>query len=316
MKLIASFSLLASLAFCQEDVIIVHRQLSGGPGPGVIAAGPEKNVTFFANGPQKLVKNAPYMADSVTESVQTLADGNRIVNTNKSSFARDSEGRTRRETTIQSLGNVGSTSAPIVSVFIDDPVAKLSYSLNPRAKVAFKSKTDKPEGMTFTRKIETAGPAGGTKGSVATATIEREVIFRTESDGAIVAGGHMPMTAMQVRSDVKKANVRKEDLGTKTIEGVSARGTRMTMTIPAGEAGNERAIEAVTESWFSEELKATVLNIHTDPRMGTVTTRLANVRMGEPGKSLFEPPADYKVEEAAGLRRAMPMETIRIKEEN
>jgi hypothetical protein len=311
MKLIASLSLMASLALCQEDVFIFQRQVGPPPGPGA-----EKNVTFFANGPQKLVKNAPYMADSVTESVQTLADGNRIMNTNKSSFARDSEGRTRRESTIQSLGNIGSTEAPIVSVFIDDPVAKLSYSLDPRAKVAFKSKSDKPEGVTFTRKMDAAAAPAGTKGSVATtATIEREVVFRTESDGALLPGGPMPIAAMQVRSDVKKANLRKEDLGAKTIEGVSARGTRTIMTIPAGEAGNERPLEVVTESWYSEDLKATVLNIHTDPRMGTVTTRLANVRLGEPSKSLFEPPTDYKVEEGMSLRRDIPRAVIRIKEE-
>jgi len=45
----------------------------------------------------KLVKGAPYSAEAVTESVQTLADGNRIVRKNSSHIYRDGEGRTRRE---------------------------------------------------------------------------------------------------------------------------------------------------------------------------------------------------------------------------
>jgi len=44
----------------------------------------------------KIVKNSPYSAQSVTEFTQTLADGNRIHRTTSGSIARDSEGRTRR----------------------------------------------------------------------------------------------------------------------------------------------------------------------------------------------------------------------------
>ena len=100
----------------------------------------------------EMVKGAPYSADSVTETVQTLADGNRIVRSNKSSFARDSEGRSRHESTIQGLGPVGQTESPLVSVFINDPIAKVHYSLDAKRKVAMKSKSD--ASMNF--KISTA----------------------------------------------------------------------------------------------------------------------------------------------------------------
>src|SRR5687767_10713567 len=52
----------------------------------------------------KLVKGAPYSADSVTERVQTLADGTKITATSKGSVLRDSEGRTRREQTLGAIG--------------------------------------------------------------------------------------------------------------------------------------------------------------------------------------------------------------------
>src|SRR5688572_22677416 len=45
----------------------------------------------------KLVKGAPYSAEIVTESIQTLADGNRIVQRSNARVHRDSEGRLRRE---------------------------------------------------------------------------------------------------------------------------------------------------------------------------------------------------------------------------
>ncbi|MGH9592844.1 MAG: hypothetical protein ACRD5L_07110, partial [Bryobacteraceae bacterium] len=52
----------------------------------------------------KVVKGQPYMADAVTETTQTLSDGNHISRKETASVARDSEGRTRRE---QVLGAIG-----------------------------------------------------------------------------------------------------------------------------------------------------------------------------------------------------------------
>ena len=43
------------------------------------------------------VKGAPYLAEVITESVQTLADGNRIVQRTTGRVYRDSDGRVRRE---------------------------------------------------------------------------------------------------------------------------------------------------------------------------------------------------------------------------
>jgi hypothetical protein len=70
----------------------------------------------------KVVRNAPFTATSVTESVQTLADGNRIAHTTTAFIARDSEGRTRRE---QGL-----------AVFLYDPVAGAAYMLDIKAGIS------------------------------------------------------------------------------------------------------------------------------------------------------------------------------------
>jgi len=43
------------------------------------------------------VTNAPYSVVGTTQTVQVLADGNRLVRTNTNRYYRDSSGRTRTE---------------------------------------------------------------------------------------------------------------------------------------------------------------------------------------------------------------------------
>jgi len=85
-------------------------------------------------------------------------------------------------------------------------------------------------------------------------------------------------------------------LGTKTVNGLQAQGTRMTRTIPAGKIGNEKPIEVVTERWYSTDLQLALTTTHTDPMMGTVTTNLTNISRTPPDASLFQVPSDYKTE--------------------
>src|SRR5262249_42895125 len=86
----------------------------------------------------KVVKGAPYSATVVTETVQLLADGNRIDHKNTASVYRDSEGRTRREETINAIGPWASDTGPHQIIFISDPVAGINYVLDPTARTARK----------------------------------------------------------------------------------------------------------------------------------------------------------------------------------
>ena len=52
------------------------------------------------------VEGAPYSPTITNESVQTLADGNRIVQTSTGTTARDSLGRTRQDAPLPSIGNM------------------------------------------------------------------------------------------------------------------------------------------------------------------------------------------------------------------
>lgn len=93
-----------------------------------------------------------------------------------------------------------------------------------------------------------------------------------------------------------KFEAKTEALGKKTIEGVEVEGTRSTIAIPAGKIGNDRAIEIVSERWYSAELQAVILSTHKDPLHGETVYRLTGITRTEPAKSNFDIPADYTVE--------------------
>jgi hypothetical protein len=84
-----------------------------------------------------------------------------------------------------------------------------------------------------------------------------------------------------------------ESLGKQMMEGVEVEGTRTRITIPAGQIGNERPIEIVSERWFSPELKVVIMSRNSDPRMGETVYKLTNISRAEPPRTLFEVPADF-----------------------
>jgi hypothetical protein len=92
-------------------------------------------------------------------------------------------------------------------------------------------------------------------------------------------------------------------LGTQTVGGISAEGTRYTRTIAAGQIGNTKPIVIVTERWYSPDLQMMVMTKHTDPRMGETSFQMTNIVRQEPAASLFQVPADYTVKQGGGGQR-------------
>jgi hypothetical protein len=89
-------------------------------------------------------------------------------------------------------------------------------------------------------------------------------------------------------------------LGTQVINGVSATGTQLTETIPAGAIGNAQAIQVVRITWISTDLKVPVEIKTTDPRFGNTDMELTNVAQTEPSASLFVVPAGYTIQQGGG----------------
>ena len=290
----------------------------GGPPP------PRGDFLFVAtdfNFEGKVVKGAPYSAESLTETIQTLSDGNRIVNKITSQVYRDSEGRTRREQTLKGFGMMGNVGEPLQSVFINDPVAGVTYALDSRTHTAHKSApfkfewTTKPgspsappleEGQRFEFKV--VGPGGAAPGGpqMMTAPLPPGALPGGENVTVSTAGAVGGATYLFRRKGTD-ANEVKEDLGEQLIEGIKAQGSRSTVTIPAGEIGNDRPIEIVSERWYSPELQTVVMTRHNDPRTGETTYKLTNINRSEPAKTLFEVPADYTVKEGLSGTTGLPV---------
>ncbi len=127
----------ASLALAQDsgqvkEKTFFFQRFADGP-PDALPPGPG-NVGFISaemSFEGKPVTGAPYTAEAVTETTQTLSDGNHISQTTKALMARDSEGRTRREQTIGAGMMASAQGESTKLVFINDPVAQASYVLSP-----------------------------------------------------------------------------------------------------------------------------------------------------------------------------------------
>ena len=247
-----------------------------GPPPGAEFAGPGGPIGprmeilgFGEVHPGKVVAGAPYSATAVTESKQTLADGNVIDRKTNSTIYRDSQGRTRRETTFTGVGPLAASGQPRTMIMIHDPVANTGYVLHAEEKTAEQLPTR---------------PGRANKNAA--------------------AGNLQGRFEARIQQEIANGTLKKDDLGTQTINGVTAQGTRYTHVIPAGQIGNASPINIVNEQWYSPELQIIVKTTRTDPRSGTVTYTLTNIQRTEPAASLFTVPSDYSVKQS-NVRGAM-----------
>ena len=316
----------------ESEVVFTRAAMAQGEKTGTA---PGVNTFTFVNSEfvfdGKPVKGAPYSAQAVTESTQTLADGNRIVNRSTAALYRDSEGRTRREQTLKSIGGMTAGTEPVQSILISDPVAGVSYTLDPANKIARKNAS-----LQFQRTpMAAAGGSGnmvyfgqgsGAGAGVATSTAgtgpgagatqvftarapapSGEVKIATGGEAQVFTRTAPEGIMTKVPLEAESRNVTTEKLGKQNVEGVEAEGTRTTITIPEGRIGNERPIEIVSERWYSEELHTVVMTRHADPRSGESVYRLTNIQRGEQPHTLFEVPADYQMKE--GPTAPMPART-------
>lgn len=268
----------ASFAFAQPETR--HLAVTAGVGGA-----------FMQMGPGTTVQGAPYSAAIVNESTQTLADGNRIVQRATGTTARDSQGRIRQDMALPSIGNMSAANAPHL-VFIQDPVAQTAYTLNLTDKTAHKMPMP-PLPAALSKTI--SGPV-----NVSGPVIAQHIEAGSVAGAIAVAGGGPPGPGPMIfKTQIKDepGDLKTEDLGTETMQGVSVQGVRTTRTIPAGQIGNDKPIEIVTEVWTSPDLKTIIYSKRSDPRTGEQIFQLTNIVRSEPDPSLFTVPADFKIEQ-------------------
>jgi hypothetical protein len=247
----------------------------------------------------RVVKGLPYSAEIATENIQTLADGNRIVQRTTGRVFRDSQGRVRREEDRPSA-------SPTISIM--DPIAGLNISFDSATRTAWETSMGPA--------IELGKMVLDLQGLKA--DIERRLAERTSVDGSaqdadrrkvtldaerrmaetFTGGGGVVVRPLEPGN--KLDGQAAEKLQDRLIEGVLASGVRRTTTILAGAIGNEQPIKIVSEEWTSPDLQILVMTDRTDPRVGHSTYRLLKIVRSDPDPALFQVPADYTVSPPEG----------------
>lgn len=220
----------------------------------------------------KVIKNAPYSAEAVTESTQVLANGTKLSQKTVARVFRDGEGRTRREQSAAPVGPFATAGEAPRVVFISDPVAGIAFTLYPETRTAVRTALP-PAEIINAADYKSAPPKPGQAGR------------RPPPDNA---------DRRPPRDDERGQTV---SLGKRVIEGLNSDGERTTVTIPTGSIGNNQPIEIVEERWKSPDLRTTLWSKTSDPRWGETIYRLTNIVRGEPDRSLFAVPSDYSIKE-------------------
>jgi hypothetical protein len=283
-------ALILSLAGAAASAAMAQTGSGGGIAGAIAGPAPASSVISSSGwavssngmGMAGAVTGAPYSAEQISENVQTLADGTHITRPpNKTMFYRDSQGRTRIERIIPMPPGVPESAIVRPKIVeIDDPVSGTHYVLNDQSRTATNMFSSPPPqnraGARPANLIPLTLPPVATAAPTAQARVQ----------GAFISG---PQSINFESSH--------ESLGTQTIEGVLAEGTRTTLVYPVGSVGNDRPMSTFTETWRSQELKVIVLTKTSDPRNGEMTTRLTNISRAEPDATLFQVPPDYEIVE-------------------
>ncbi|MGC1416652.1 MAG: hypothetical protein WA817_15310 [Candidatus Acidiferrum sp.] len=243
-----------------------------GPGGGPPFGGPMELMGFEGMHGGKTVTGAPFSATATSETTQTLQDGSVIHRTSQVTMYRDSQGRSRHEASFTGVGPLAASGTPKKMVAISDPVAGVHIMLDTQQKIA--------HSMAFHARGGGSSPDAQSSSSFA--------------------------TKMQAREEKEEAAglLKKESLGTQTMNGVVVEGTRITHIIPAGQIGNDKPLQIVSERWYSPDLQIVMKSTRTDPRFGTTTYTVTGIQRTEPPATLFTVPSDYTLQ-AGGRGRAL-----------
>ena len=218
------------------------------PSPTAAAGQPTPNNV-------RLVTGSPYSALGISQTVTTLPDGHRIMRQNTIRQWRDSDGRTRSEYSLSSIGGLRPLELNTTVTVIDDPETRERYVLQSSNKVA------------VTMPIAPCRVNAG---------LEPDL-----SVGPPRPAG-LPMNVTQ---PVK--------LGERKVNGETAAGSRVEATIPAGAIGNEKPINMSAEQWYGKNLQVVVEATYRDPRTGETRYKLSNIHRAEPDAKLFQVPDNY-----------------------
>jgi hypothetical protein len=206
----------------------------------------------------------PFTATWTQTSVQTLTDGTTITRQATTKYARDASGRIYWETQHQLPSGQDGQQHEVIFYSVQDPAAHTNLNWNSNTKEAI-----------LTHLSTSAATAPRTLSAIQTTPSREDTQQAAKPD----------------------PNVQREDLGTKNIAGINAKGVRTTHVFPAGQIGNSQPITIVSEMWRSTEYGLILMSSYEDPRSGKSTREVTDFQPGDPDPSLFQAPQGYSVRE-------------------
>lgn len=267
---LAGLLCVASLGFAQEAAPAQHVEFYSASGPGeqmTINIGPANGEVFFFEHADQKMVKGAPYTATASTETTQVLADGNRIVHKQSGLVARDSEGRTRREEVMAGMGPVQVNAPKV-IFIHDPVAGAAYVLEPDKQTAR--------------------------------------VMKHNMSGSNMEQMHARMKK-EFAANAEEGNLKTESLGTQEIEGVSAQGTRVTRTIPAGKIGNEQPIQITVETWVSADLHTTVLQKRNDPRFGETVFQLTNIKQGEPDASLFQIPSGFKTEQmpVGGMKRMM-----------
>lgn len=227
----------------------------------------------------------PYVAEFKVTAVKTMADGSTVTQEFTQVRAVDGHGRTMiAMTTIPA----SSDETPTTKVSVFDSVAWTSSSWDSQGRVATVVKKALPgsgQGSCWIKVPQIISEGSTTEG-------------QSRRQASQVAGPPTGLTAGNAAAPgPAHVSTLRESLGTETIQGLTARGTRVTQTTPAGAMGNSEPLVSTRETWQTSAhgIALTIREVDDDPKNGRRTVEPVKFSFGEPDPASFRPPEGYEI---------------------
>jgi hypothetical protein len=232
-----------------------------GPGPGGPMAGMFEFGGLMGGFGGKVVTGKPVLASFTITHTETLPD-NTITNTTTGTFARGADGSTYRDVKLSAIGPWAVSGKSQEFAYIRNVTTGMQYIVNV-TKGTYKAFP-----------IREHNPPQGEK--------------KDQPNG--------PNSNNETVSD--NPNEKYPDTLMNAVYPVDHR--TVTRVIPAEAIGNKFEIQITSERWYSSDLDLLLKETRTDPRFGTTTYQLSNIRQS-PSSSLFSPDPSFTQVQGEGF---------------
>jgi hypothetical protein len=216
--------------------------------------------------------NAPFQATVTLQWTRHLANGSTLVVRNHRLVVRDSQGNIYQERRTF-VPDGSDKEAQIRRIEISNPLKHTKYFCN-AALTQCTLRNYFPEDM-----VRAVTPQANTAAASSSANISATAQRRRRPPKAIAANSEVIHTT----------------LGTRSIEGLDAVGTKDTRIIPPGAGGNSTPLESSKEFWYSPQLGLNLRVLRIDPLHGDQSFKVTDVSLTEPDPQRFVLPPTCKV---------------------